>query len=281
MQLSQGHLSVLETCPRQFQHQILEQLSLEQFSLEQVSAQNLGGQDWGRDQERRLRSGSEFHQLVQQRSLSLPIEVLFTEESPLQIWFRALEQAEPDLFAPKFSAQAEASGIAESEQVRTLAAVGHHLVVVYDYVVLGSEQALILDWKTYGKPDRTQWIVESWQSRLYPYVLSHTSHYEPEHITMRYWFFKSDDTAQSLDLPYSSAQQEATERQLTALLTQLNQWLEDYTQDITPFPQTTQLDTCDRCAYALRCGRSTLNPMASSWRDGAMDWETIPEIPSG
>jgi hypothetical protein len=268
MRLSQGHLSLLETCPRQFQHQILEQLSL----------QSLEGQDWAGDQETRLRSGSEFHQLVQQRSLSLPIEVLLADASQLQTWFRAFEQAEPELFTAT-----ETSGFAESEHVRTLAMLGHSLVVVYDYVVLKSERALILDWKTYGKPNPAQSIVESWQSRLYLYVLSRTSHYSPEHIAMRYWFFKSDGTAQPLDLSYREAKQEAIDRQLTALLTQFNQWLAEYTQDSTPFPQTPQWDTCDRCAYAVRCGRSRLNPLGSPldspWGEGSIEWDAIPEIP--
>ncbi len=276
MRLSQGHLSLLETCPRQFQHQILEQLSL----------QNLAVQEWDGDQEARLRSGSEFHQLVQQRSLSLPIEVLLADASQLQTWFRAFEQAEPDLFTA--TARSE---FAESEHVRTLAMLGHSLVVMYDYVVLGPERALILDWKTYGKPKGVQAIVESWQSRLYLYVLSRTSHYPPDHLAMRYWFFKTDGTAQPLDLPYSEAKQEDIDRQLTALLTQFNQWLTDYTQANTPFPQTPQWDRCDRCTYAVRCGRSRLNPLDSTldstldsaWRAGggerAIEWNAIPEIP--
>jgi PD-(D/E)XK nuclease superfamily len=267
MRLSQSHLSLLETCPRQFQHQILEQLSL----------QSLGGQDWAGEQEARLRSGSEFHQLVQQRSLSLPIEVLLADASPLQTWFRAFERAEPDLFTAT-----EAWGFAESEHVRTLAMLGHSLVVVYDYVVLESERALILDWKTYGKPDSVVSIVESWQSRLYLYVLSRTSHYPPEHIAMRYWFFNRDGIAQPLDLSYSDAKQADIDRRLTALLTQFNQWLTDYTQENLPFPQTPQWDTCDRCAYAVRCGRSRLNPLDSpldlAWGEGSIAWDAIPEI---
>ncbi len=273
MRLSQGHLSLLETCPRQFQHQILEQLS-----LQNLAGQTLGGQDWEGDPEARLRSGSEFHQLVQQRSLSLPIEVLLAEASPLQTWFRAFEQAEPDLFTVT-----ETSRFAESEHVRTLAMLGHSLVVVYDYVVLEAERALILDWKTYGKPKGAQSIVESWQSRLYLYVLSRTSHYSPDHIAMRYWFFKSNGTAQPLDLSYCEAKHQDIDRQLTALLTQFNQWLAAYTQESTPFPQTPQWDTCDRCAYAVRCGRSRLNPLDSPldspWRAGSIEWDAIPEIP--
>lgn len=274
MRLSQGHLSLLETCPRHFQHQILDQLSLKSLSWEQ---------------EERLRSGSEFHQIMQQRSLQLPIEMLLTEDSQLNRWFRAFENAEPTLFTAKLAAKDETdldeadldeARFAESEHVRTIARLGHSLVVVYDYVVLKSKTALILDWKTYGKPDRSQSIRESWQSRLYPYVLHESSHYEADHIEMRYWFFQSDGTAQRLSLPYSHATHAETDRRLTLLLIQLNHWLTAYTDHGIPFPQTQQFDHCDRCDHAMRCGRSDSEALGliQPDRDIAIDWEQIPEV---
>jgi PD-(D/E)XK nuclease superfamily len=256
MRLSQGHLSLLETCPRQFQHQILEQLSLSNLDL---------------DLDDRLRAGSEFHQIMQQRSLQLPIEVLLATDAQLTTWFRAFETAEPALFT-----QSRPTDFAESEQVRTLTKLGYTLVVVYDCVILDPEFALILDWKTYGKPHQTQALLESWQSRLYPYVLSQTSHYAADHIEMRYWFFQPDGTAQPLRLPYSRDQAEATDRRLTDLLTQLTHWLKAYTEEATPFPQTDRLETCDRCPHAIRCGRSTDRAEPESGL--AIGWEQIPEI---
>ncbi len=256
MRLSQGHLSLLETCPRQFQHQILEQLSLSTLDL---------------DLDDRLRAGSEFHQIMQQRSLQLPIEVLLATDAQLTTWLRAFETAEPALFT-----QSRPSDFAESEQVRTLTKLGHSLVVVYDYVILAPEIALIFDWKTYGKPNQTQGLIESWQSRLYPYVLSQTSHYAADHIEMRYWFFHPNGTAQPLRLPYSADLYEATDRRLTDLLTQFNYWLAAYTDEAMPFPQTDRLETCDRCPYAIRCGRSTDRAEPESAL--AIDWDQIPEI---
>ena len=100
MRLSQGHLSLLEICPRQFQHQFLEQLNLQSRSL---------------DDEERIRSGSEFHQIIQQRSLQLPIEALLAKDPQLIQWFRAFERAMPDFFDRAYAAPK----LAESEQVRT------------------------------------------------------------------------------------------------------------------------------------------------------------------
>ncbi len=259
MRLSQGHLSLLETCPRQFQYQFLEQLNLQNRSIEE---------------EERIRSGSEFHQLIQQRSLQLPIEALLANDPQLAQWFCAFERAMPDFFDPNHTALE----LAESEQVRTFAYLGHSLVVVYDYLVLKAESALILDWKTYRKPNPSSAIAKLWQSKLYPYVLHQTSHYQAHHIELQYWFFHHD-TAQKLSLPYTDAQHCETDRQLTQLLTQLNHWLNDYTDHATPFPKTLEVKTCDCCAHAVRCDR-TLAETGKPEDDRAMDWEQIPEVSS-
>ena len=259
MRLSQGHLSLLEICPRQFQYQFLEQLNLQNQSL---------------DEEERIRSGSEFHQIIQQRSLQLPIEALLAKDPQLAQWFRAFERAMPDFFDLTHTAPE----LAESEQVRTLAYLGHSLVVVYDYLVLKPESALILDWKTYRKPNPSSAIAQQWQSKLYPYVLHETSHYQANQIELRYWFFHQD-TAQKLSLPYTDAQHRETDRQLTHLLTQLNHWLTDYTDHATPFPQTPDVKTCHPCAYAVRCDR-TISETEQPEVDRAMDWEEIPEVSS-
>ena len=257
MRLSQGHLSLLETCPRQFQHQFLEQLNLHDRSI---------------DDEERIRSGSEFHQLIQQRSLQLPIDALLAKDPQLAQWFRAFERAMPDFFEPNPTALE----LAESEQVRTFAYLGHRLVVVYDYLVLKPESALVLDWKTYRKPNPSSAIVQSWQSKLYPYVLRQTSHYQAHQIELRYWFFHHD-TAEKLSLPYTDAKHRKTDRQLTHLLTQLNHWLNDYTHHATPFPKTPEVQTCDGCAHAVRCERT----LAETGKpDRAIDWEQIPEVSS-
>jgi len=57
LRLSQGHLNLLETCPRKFQHTYLEQLN---------SPANP-------EHEERQTLGSRFHLLMQQREMGLPI----------------------------------------------------------------------------------------------------------------------------------------------------------------------------------------------------------------
>ena len=257
MRLSQTHFISLEYCPRLFQYQWIEQLGL---TVEAI------------DPEDSVRSGSEFHQLVQQRSLSLPIDAWLLANPQLQQWWTALTRAEPSLFGE------DALQFQASEQVRTWECLGQTLVVVYDWVQFRTDRAVILDWKTYPKPEKPQWVAKNWQSRLYPFVLMQTSDYSAEQIEMRYWFLEPN--AQPLRLPYNSEQATATERDLTTIVTQLNQNLAAYEADQTPFPQTDDRDRCQDCLHRVRCGRAasgSANPAIEPELQG-VTWAEIPEI---
>jgi PD-(D/E)XK nuclease superfamily len=72
LQLSQGHLQILETCPRKFQSVFLDNLTFPQPSLASEK-QALGKQ---------------FHQLMQQRELGLEIQPLLDDSPKLQGWFQ-------------------------------------------------------------------------------------------------------------------------------------------------------------------------------------------------
>lgn len=287
MKLSQGNLTILETCPRLFQHQVLEQLAVPQW-----------GEVW-----ERLQLGSQFHQLMQQRSQQLPIEPIVAGDPNLSRWFRAVEDYGNELFP----AVEDKTVWTDSEHVRTLDWLGHTLVGVYDYVVLGAASAQILDWKTYPKPIETRHIQRSWQSRLYPFLLAQSSDYEPEQIEMRYWFFQgrasqdrvsqgrgdqgrsgasqsqnqSQNQPQLLRLPYDRAQQDQTAEDLTHLLVKLNLWLEAYEKFETFFPQTEVRSTCESCGFGVRCDRvvSSATEFQGRVPEGmALAWDDVEEV---
>lgn len=235
MRLSQGHLNVLELCPRKFQHMYLEQL----------------GSPNSPDQQERLAAGSRFHALMQQWEMGLPIEPFLQEDPQLRQWFHAFIAAAPQILQihdPEFR---------ESEHLRMLEFQGHILTVVYDLLILTDREAQILDWKTYAKPSK-QDLSQSWQSRLYPFVLAETSDYAPEQISMTYWFFQAKgETVQSLKLPYSAKQHEETRQELTRSLNQFSQWLDRYTTEGEFFPQIVETaESCVDCNFAIRCQRS-------------------------
>ncbi|MGA1283298.1 MAG: PD-(D/E)XK nuclease family protein [Prochlorothrix sp.] len=172
--LSQSHLALLATCPRKFQHIYLDRVTVPK--------------SW--HQYQRILWGNQFHQLMQQMELGLPIEGFAATQPELYQGILALRLAAPQVFQTPDPARGEWRS---SEHRRSLAftvpngdPVG--LVVVYDWVRGDPQFAEILDWKTYRQPPQGENLAQSWQTRLYCYVLAETSQYEPEQIQFTYWF---------------------------------------------------------------------------------------------
>lgn len=254
MRLSQGHLNLLELCPRKFQHTYLEQL----------------GSPNSPDQQERLLAGSRFHSLMQQWEMNLPIEPFLQEDPQLRKWFHAFIAAAPQIL------QIHNPMFRESEHLRLLEFQGHILTVVYDLLILTEQEAQILDWKTYPKPSKND-LAQSWQSRLYPFVLAETSDYAPEQISMTYWFFQAQGEAQSLKLSYSAKQHEETRQVLNRSLNQLSEWLDRYETRGELFPQLPETASeCLDCSFALRCQRSTQDAISPN---AFLNLAEIQEVP--
>ncbi|MGB3494586.1 MAG: PD-(D/E)XK nuclease family protein [Elainellaceae cyanobacterium] len=300
LRLSQAQLNLLERCPRKFQYTYLEQV------LAPASPEETERQLWG----------SQFHLRMQQHELGVLHRSERESDDVFQIAAEALVAALPEIFGGDQDGDRPQKP-RHSEHRRSLSVEGYLLTVVYDLVVLGDQQAQIFDWKTYRKPQRRGWLEESWQTRLYPFVLAETTDYEPEDISMTYWFINprqiehqrsqqlgENDEAQSesaeliapesITFPYSTFQHQATRQELQALLTALTQYLDlgdtGYAQasqrqansGAAPylFPQIPeQGEVCPTCPYALRCGRSP-HPSHRNWFDIAelLDIEPIEEI---
>lgn len=242
MRLSQSNLKLLTTCPRKFQYLYLDQFSVP-VGLEQVE---------------RMATGSQFHLLMQQHSLGLPITSLLEADPQLHSWFEAFEQQRSRILS---LAEHEQILWQQSEHLRTLAQQGHVLSVVYDWVMLGATQGQIIDWKTYPKPRKVEHLEQDWQTLLYLYVLAETTNIVPEQLTMTYWFFQARSgeagVAQGARIRYSQSRHEQTQADLQALLSRLTQWLTDYEMHQSDFPQVDlEKGHCETCAFARRCERS-------------------------
>jgi hypothetical protein len=237
LRLSQGHLNLLERCPRQFQHTYLEQ-------LHSPSDPEL---------EERLTLGSRFHLLMQQREMGLPIDSFLAADAQLQRWMEAFADVAPEILSPPTDHQT----FRESEHYRTLQVQDYLLVVVYDLLIADNTRAQILDWKTYPKPLNQSSLERNWQTLLYMYLLAETSDYPPEHISMTYWFVHSQRQPENITIYYDTLQHQQTAKKLNDLLTQLTHWLERY-QYGESFPQVPEGNkVCENCQYALRCNRKS------------------------
>ena len=223
VRLSQSHLNLLSICPPKFQQIYLDCLGTILDPRQQESM------TWG----------TQFHLLMQQRELTLPIESLLTSDPELNSAFQALTANATEL-------ETNSDTWREAEHCRTLSYHNFVLTVIYDLLIAKEEQAVILDWKTYRQSQTASKLANNWQTRLYLYVLSETSEYTPEQIQMTYWFVKSGKP-KSVTLQYSHQQHQQTERDLIDLLANLEIWLQNYQDNQIDFPH--RPDCQLKCPY--------------------------------
>jgi PD-(D/E)XK nuclease superfamily len=238
LRLSQGHLNLLELCPRKFQHTFLEKLSSPSIP----------------EYEEKQKLGSRFHLLMQQQEMGLPINNFLQEDEKLGQLMTAFAKAAPEILAPNITPN-NSEAFRESEHYRTLQIKNYLLTVIYDLLIADNHQAQILDWKTYANPPSRRNLEQDWQTLLYMFVLAETSDYLPENISMTYWFVQSKDKPQSMKFTYSTSQHEKIRKKLTQLLTRLSNYLENYYQSQEfEFPQIPENSkTCKNCNYFTRC----------------------------
>ena len=267
--ISQSHLTLLETCPRKYQHVFFDAL--------------LGPSTY--EQHTKAQWGSQFHRLMQQQALDLPVEVLGTADAEMAESLAALKAAAPEVFAylpdsqvasdrtvsTKDVSTKDVSTFSQSEHRRTLSFSEYLLTVVYDLVVIApsadpsqssgqkNRRGQIFDWKTYQQPQKKDWLAKDWQTRLYPYVLCETSDLSPEDVSMTYWFVRSSQGTpdapfepSSYTFAYGTPQHEQTQRDLQRLTETLTRMREQ-----TFFPKVAvEKGPCQQCPFAVRCDRA-------------------------
>ncbi|HEY9880871.1 MAG TPA: PD-(D/E)XK nuclease family protein [Leptolyngbyaceae cyanobacterium] len=232
--LTQGHLGLLEACPRKFQQVYLEGLNSPPSPDLQYS------QLWG----------NRFHLLMQQRELGMPLPVASDDEG-LQECMQALLETAPDLFKP------DLASFRQSEHRRSHVFNGYILTVIYDLLILKPNSGLIIDWKTYLQPKHRANLEQDWQTRLYLYVLVETTDFQPDQVSMSYWFVRNRDpqtqalAPQQVAIRYSLAKHEQTRQALTKLTQALSKY-----QSAGEFPLIAPgARECDRCSFVAPCGR--------------------------
>jgi hypothetical protein len=248
LRISQRHLKVIETCPRQFEYTFCDRLTLPAAP----------------DRQSKTQLGSDFHLLMHQRELGLPIEPILERSPQLQTWLQAMLQTAPEVFTT------DPQTWRQSEHVRTLEIGNYLFTAIYDLLILRPDRAQIVDWKTYPLPRYKKDLDLEWQTRLYLYLLVETSDYVPKQISFSYWFIQSTPQPKSVKIDYTLKQHRQTQIDLLALLTKLTTWLDLSRTNQETFPQVAaSVGSCERCSFAVRCNRqhpelSTSTAFASS-----------------
>jgi hypothetical protein len=246
LRLSQGHLNLLTTCPRKFQYIALDQL----------------GTPTPPEQQERMAWGDRFHRLMQQQELGLLADISSDAakpdpEQPIRDCVTALSTALAQALPPN-------PRLRQSEHRRGLDYNGWAIAAIYDLLILYDHQAHIFDWKTYARPQNTQFLAQNWQTRLYPFVLAETTDYQPAQIAMTYWFVQPGEPPKSLHFPYSDALHEQTRQDLSQIFAQLGEWLRNYDEGQFLPQIDIQKGHCRTCPFAVRCQR-LIEPNDSGW----------------
>lgn len=249
--ISQGQLSVLNTCPRKYQYLFLEGLSIP------PSPEQQAGLAWGQ----------RFHLLMQQRELGIPINAMIAADPDLGKALYALQQAAPDLLERD---RPLAQNITRASEHRmTVVYGGFWLTGVYDLLLMGPERAEIVDWKTHQRPVARERLEAHWQTQLYLWMLGETGQHSPQSLSMTYWFVRTPSsqtgaiTPQAVRIPYSRDRHQTVTDRLRDELSQLELWLQDYGRGRS-LPQLPEGSTeCDRCPFATRCDRAPAMPPLS------------------
>jgi hypothetical protein len=232
---------------------------------------------------------------MQQRELGLSIQTLAAQDQQLQKWVAAFEAAEPEIIGtlpaddPSRSVWgSDRESGRYSEHVLTLYFQDVLLMMVCDLLVVHPDRVQILDWKTYPRPQKRNWLARHWQTRLYLFIVTETMAYEPEQISMTYWFFQTSDGMQSesarlsepqaLQFNYNCRLHEETRQDLARSLNQLQIGLQAYDLGES-FPQVSAaVGICPTCQFALHCQRHAAEPSLDHSTDLCIDLDQIPEI---
>ncbi len=295
--LSQSHLTHLDICARKYQYVFFDALLGPSTYEQNVTTQ------WG----------SQFHLLMQQQALDLPVGLLSQADTDMARSLIALEEAAPEVFAYLSQSQVAQSQtlatenhqlpqsdsdiFSQSEHRRTLEFNGYLLTVIYDLLVISSSTTLtqpsngqIFDWKTHQKPLKRDRLQTDWQTRLYSYVLCETSGLMPEQISMTYWFVRTEEDADASQpsltqsdpqkpsfyrFGYTLEQHDKTRKDLQRLTDSLTQMREK-----ANFPKVAiEKGYCDYCSFNGRCERLIEGPRERS-TFGQIRFETTNTTPT-
>lgn len=207
--------------------------------------------------------GADFHHLIHQHYLGVPpvvIERSINDEAVRRWWDAYLQsdyayhQIEADVY-PEMTLQTTLNDA--------------RLIAKFDLLIITPEQVLIVDWKTAEKHPTRDHILNRWQTRLYPYIVTEAiselagREVTPEQVMMVYWFANFPN--QPIMISHSSERHSETHQQLQAIISDIE------SQDLNHIEKTPHLHHCTYCVYRSYCERGITG---GDW-DGLSDVEDM------
>ena len=198
LRITQSHLRVLDSEPHRFQRLYSDRLELPTVARNSAA----------------IERGKQFHQLLQQQSLGLPIAPLVESDPDLMRYFQAFRDNPPPLLG----------GNRFAEYPLAMPWGDFQLYGIVDLLIETDNRSQIVDWKTYWRSRSFNELEIDWQTRLYLFLLTETRGYAPERVAMLYWF--AEDPQHSIEIPYSSDVHANTQTDITRLMQALHDWLQ-------------------------------------------------------
>lgn len=229
--------------------------------------------------EKHVEQGKQFHRLVQQYLLGIPVDSLnmLASEPPLSDWWQAF----------RLHGLEDIPGVRIPETTLATTLSGYRLVGKYDLIARSEPgEVIIVDWKTSRFIPTLSELRLRMQSRVYPYILARAGlvrfgreTVQPDEIKMRYWY--AAEPASIREFSYSQEQFTADE----AFLEELVEEIQHLEAEV--FPLTDDVRQCQYCLYRSLCDRGiragsmeTLNldfDDLTAWPEG-IDLDQLPEI---
>lgn len=293
-QFSATSLQDYVDCPRRFQLRHLLQVAWPAPEAEPIS-----------ESERHARLARDFHQLVHQHLLGLPVETLSASvhDPDLERWWQAYLA-----YVPTFG---DARVIPEVGLSAPLA--GYRVVAQYDAIVVSGQRStkhgegpgvmgsqspslLIIDWKTYRQRPSRVWLARRLQTRVYPVILIQAGAsliqkssfpggdlqtgnagqpIAPDDVEMRYWLTEFPKVPEAF--LYDAATYQADLDYLVALITEIAERAGRSGPGTEPvsvsaydevWPLTTDVRHCRFCNYRSLCERGDVAGSLAEYVEG-------------
>ncbi len=225
--LSASSLTQLDRCARLFRYLYVDRL------IQPTGA--------ALETEEQVTRGKLLHRLIELSTRGPVTELLTTLEPTLRLWWQSFER----------SPHVHPQGRVLSELPLWVQYNGWRITARLDRVVILGDKVLIYDWKTEKKRTPDRYLAESWQIRLYPFLVHRCAEQllgktiPPGAIEMEVWFAQFPD--QPYRMAYTTAQLRVDEAALAHRLQQLESLIQ------RDFPLTTDTTICERCLFRTRC----------------------------
>jgi hypothetical protein len=257
---SQSSLQDYSDCPRRFDLRYIQRLQWPAVESEPVL-----------ENERHQQEGQLFHRLVQQHLIGIPEAKLtpLASSPDLRQWWDNYLGADLGLEGmTKFTELSLSAPIA-----------GFRLIAKCDLIAAGADKIVIVDWKTYHKRPRNDWMAARLQTRVYRALLVNAgahlhngSPIQPERVEMVYWY--ASQPHEPARFPYTAAQYTRDWAVLEKMISEIAGAVE--------FPLTTDLPACKFCVYRSFCDRGlaagTGEDTESELNEPELNFEQVQEI---